>query len=655
MQKILIANRGEIAVRIIDSCRAMNIRSVAVYSDEDRNALHVRHADEAVYIGESAVEKSYLNGNSILNAALNCKADGIHPGYGFLSENAQFARDVAQAKLTWIGPSAESMESMASKIEARKLALEHQVPVVPGVVLAADAVPDLEKIGSLGLPLLLKASAGGGGIGMREIHKVEDLDSAIAQGRSQAQRQFGDGSLLIERLLSGARHVEVQVIGDLHSHLLHLHERDCSLQRRRQKLIEEAPAPGLSDDLRKQLQSAALRLAGAVDYHSVGTVEFLVQGDTFFLLEMNTRLQVEHGVTELVCGLDLVQLQIEIAMGQPLPFEQDQVHCDGHAIEARVYAEDPGAQFAPSVGEISAFENYAPPSIRLDTGVARGSRVSLYYDGLLCKLMAHGQDRDDATRALASAMAQLCIAGVTTNQALLRGLLQSEQWREAAMQLSTLERDLQHYLHCAKPLAADIDRACMAATVWQFLSDPPAADQVPWPGGFVLKRHTGWHFNQQPVSLAWRWTAADRFYFEQARVDVHVLSYETDAPVLALEIDGLRQRFVFQNTDQGLCVWESQMGAVTLILQSSSDSALAEDNTGHCTSAGPGQVLEVLVEIGQSVSVGQGLIIVESMKMETTLTARSNGAVETVTCVAGDLVETGQLLVTIDQNPEVTE
>jgi geranyl-CoA carboxylase alpha subunit len=654
MLKILIANRGEIAVRIIDTCRRMHIRSVAVFSDEDRDAVHVLHADEAVHIGLAAVEESYLNIEHIIDAARRSGADGIHPGYGFLSENAGFARAVNAAGLIWIGPHADAMEAMASKIRAREIAQQQQVPVIPAYTLAADdEAPDLKAITAMGLPLLLKASAGGGGIGMREIHTVQDLAQTITQARLQAERQFGDGALIIERLLSNARHVEVQVLGDQHGNLLHLHERDCSLQRRRQKLIEEAPAPGLDLALRQQLRDAALRLAAAVKYYGVGTVEFLVQGDEFFLLEMNTRLQVEHGVTEEICGLDLVQLQIEVAMGKSLPMRQEQVNCDGHAIEARIYAEDPAMHFAPSVGEVSAFESYIGDAVRLDSGVAAGSRVSLHYDGLLCKLIAHGENRQDATRALVSALQQLCIAGVTTNVRLLIALLQSQDWCEETLHIATVEQQLTQHLSAASIPDADLSTLSMAATVWQFLSNPPAADAVPWPGGFQLHRNTRWGHTGQELSIDWRWTAAAAFEFEAGAVNLQILAYDAEAPGLALEIDGIRRQFYFHALPDGVCVWESRLGSVSFTLQSAANTQQNQKDAGDCISAGPGQVLQVLVGPGQSVSRGDPLVVLESMKMESTLTAGCDGTVGSVAIVTGDLVNTDQLLITIEHEPEV--
>ncbi|MCZ6828638.1 MAG: ATP-grasp domain-containing protein [Gammaproteobacteria bacterium] len=657
MQKILVANRGEIAVRIIDTCRKMNIRSVAVFSDADRDALHVQQADEAAYIGTAPAEESYLNPGRVLQAARDTGAEGIHPGYGFLSENAEFARAVEAQGLIWIGPPPAAMEAMASKIQARDIALEHQVPVIPAVTLdSAQSQPDLQAIAVLGFPLLIKASAGGGGIGMREVHTADELEPAINEARTQAERQFGDASLLIESLLSAARHVEVQVVGDQQGKLLHLHDRDCSLQRRRQKLIEEAPAPGLSDSLRKNLHSAALRLAAAVDYHGVGTVEFLVLGEEYYLLEMNTRLQVEHGVTELVCGLDLVQLQIDIAAGRPLQLSQDEIVPQGHAIEARIYAEDPHRQFAPSTGVISAFHYPGGEWLRVDTGIEAGSLVSHHYDGLLCKLIASGADRTAVTSGLLNALHSVCIAGVTTNQRFLHALLRQPSWLASAVHTSRVEDNLADYLVQSGIPESSAATALMAATVWQFLRQTPDADRVAWPGGFQHQRNTQWELQGQDHSVPWRWCAHESFHFIESDRTLRVVRYKPEqANTLYLESNGIQRRFQFYPDSSMLTVHESSMGSVTLRQQRLDQQQDPAQNLSSCISAGPGLVLKVLVEPGQSVARGDGLVVIESMKMETTLRARCAGRVADINTTAGALVETGQLLLKLEADMEDTE
>jgi acetyl/propionyl-CoA carboxylase alpha subunit len=649
MRKILVANRGEIAVRVIDTCRKMNIASVAVFSEADRGALHMDCADEAVCVGPPPVEDSYLDPARILRAARDTGAEGIHPGYGFLSENADFARAVQGQGLTWIGPSPTAMETMASKIRSREIAVDHGVPVVPALAFDADQQPDLQAVAALGFPLLIKASAGGGGIGMREVHEPEDLESALEEAGAQALRQFGDGSLLVERLVAGARHVEVQVVGDSSGNLLHLYDRDCSLQRRRQKLIEEAPAPGLPAELRNNLHSAALRLAAAVDYQGVGTVEFLVQGEDYYLLEMNTRLQVEHGVTEAVLGLDLVQMQIEIARGQALSLKQDEVIPRGHAIEARVYAEDPLRQFAPATGTVVAFHAPTAESIRIDTGIVGGEQVSHYYDGLLCKLIASGSNRVEAGRSLCRSLENTCIAGVTTNQRFLRALLQDSSWNEVAMHTTEVEERLPDYLAQSEIPEQDAQTALMAATVWQFLRSPPDADRAPWPGGFQYRRNSHWNLGARNHCLDWRWCSADSFHFTGSDDELRVLDYDASRPdLLKLEIHGVQRTFHCHADDDALTVHEPALGNVALhYLEPGSQREQAEDPSS-CISAGPGLVLKVLVEPGQLVSTGDDLLVIESMKMESTLSSRCAGRVGEIHARVGALVETGELLLSIE-------
>jgi acetyl/propionyl-CoA carboxylase alpha subunit len=648
MRKILVANRGEIAVRIIDTCRKMNIRSVAVYSDADRSALHVQLADEAVCIGPAPAAESYLNQARVLQAAAKSRADGIHPGYGFLSENAEFARAVQARGLIWIGPTPAAMEAMASKVRAREIALAHAVPVPGAASLDASQQPDMATIAALGFPLLVKASAGGGGIGMRVVNAADELEAALAEARTQAQRQFGDASLLIERLLANARHVEVQVVGDQHGNLLQLFDRDCSLQRRRQKLVEEAPAPGLSESLRAELHSAALRLAAAVDYQGVGTVEFLVQGERFFLLEMNTRLQVEHPVTEAILGLDLVQMQIDIASGHPLALTQAGIIPRGHAIEARIYAEDPRRQFAPASGAVSALDYARTPHCRVDTGMCAGSVVSHHYDGLMCKVIASGADRASAVRGLRNALDGLHIAGPDTNQRFLQVLLQDSAWLEGAMYTTLVEENLPSLLSLSEIPPQHVEAALMAATVWQFLRQPPDADKAPWPGGFQYQRVGHWQVNGEKHSVNWRWAGRASFqFFDPDHIVRLASSSAADGKILELECDGFLRRYRFHAEGDSVNVHEPSIGAISLLhCHSDSQRERTQDPT-RCASAGPGLVLDILVEPGQTIAAGDALLVIESMKMETTLSAGCSGQVQTISTQAGAVVETGQLLVTI--------
>ena len=419
---LLIANRGEIAVRVIRACRALGIRSVAVYSEVDRTSPHVALADLAVPIGPAAPSESYLNVERILAAARETGAEAIHPGYGFLAENAAFARAVAAAGIRFVGPSPEAMEAMGDKLGARRTMSRLGIPIVPGS--DPDADPDtLPSVGrAIGFPLLVKAAGGGGGRGMRRVDEASQLGDALAAASREAQAAFGDPRVYVERVVERARHIEVQVLADRHGNALHVFERECSLQRRFQKVIEEAPAPNLPETVRRGLLEAAVRAAAEVRYEGAGSVEFLVEGDRYYFLEMNTRLQVEHPVTELVCGVDLVQLQIRIAAGEPLPFRQEQIEVRGHAIEARICAEDPARGFVPSPGRIAAFVEPGGPGIRCDAGVVAGGVVPSEYDALIAKVIAHGASRDEALASLRGALRELVVLGVTTNTEFLATL-----------------------------------------------------------------------------------------------------------------------------------------------------------------------------------------------------------------------------------------
>jgi acetyl-CoA carboxylase biotin carboxylase subunit len=438
-KKILIANRGEIAVRVIRACRELGVRSAAVFSAADRGALHVRMADEAYPIGRSAATESYLNISKLIETAQQCGAEAIHPGYGFLSENAEFARACQDAGVKFIGPSAEAMKRMGNKIEARRIMQAAGGAIVPGTIEAVSAEQASSVAEELGYPVLIKAAAGGGGKGMRLVGSPEELTSAYQGASSEAERAFGDGAVYVEKALESPRHIEVQVLADEHGNVVHLGERECSIQRRHQKVLEESPSPLVSPRMRQQMGEAATRAALAVGYTNAGTVEFLVdERRNFYFLEMNTRLQVEHPVTEAVTGLDLVHWQIRIAAGERLPFAQDQIALRGHAIECRIYAEDPDNNFFPSAGKITLLET--PSGIRHDSGIYAGWTVPLEYDPLLAKLIAYGATREEAIARMARAVEEYVIGGIKTNLPLFRQILADENFRAGKTNTSLLEK-----------------------------------------------------------------------------------------------------------------------------------------------------------------------------------------------------------------------
>jgi len=440
-KRILIANRGEIAVRIIRACREMGIESVAVFSDVDRRALHVRKADHAYHIGPATASESYLNFEKILDVAKRSGAAAIHPGYGFLSENARFAKACRDAGLKFIGPTPESMEMMGSKTRARQNMKKAGVPFVPGSEKGMEYEASEKMAAEIGYPVMLKAAAGGGGKGMRLVHKPEDLRSAFENARSESKRAFGDDEVYIEKAIVNPRHIEMQVFGDEHGNVVYLGERECSVQRRHQKVLEEAPSPIVDPDMRRRMGEVAVKVATAADYQNAGTVEFLVdQQKNFYFLEMNTRLQVEHPVTEFVTGLDLVQLQLHIAAGEKLPFRQEDITLRGHAIECRVYAEDPDNNFFPSPGQITRLISPSGPGIRRDSGMYEGWTVPIEYDPLLAKLVGYGETRDQAIRRLERALFEYFVGGIKTNISLFRRILKDPDFRAGKLDTGFLDR-----------------------------------------------------------------------------------------------------------------------------------------------------------------------------------------------------------------------
>jgi acetyl-CoA carboxylase biotin carboxylase subunit len=497
-QKILIANRGEIAIRIMRACRELGIKTVAVYSDADKNALHVQNADEAIHIGGSSPTESYLNADKLIKAALDSKADAVHPGYGFLSENASFALKVAsvipspKGKLTFIGPSADSIRAMGDKVESKIRMKQAGVPTVPGFE-GIDSENDFKQAAQeIGYPVLVKAAAGGGGKGMRVVNDESELHEAIESARREALNAFGDGRLLIEKYIPNAHHIEFQVFGDQHGNLVHLFERECSIQRRHQKIIEETPSPLLTSQLRKEMGSAAVKAAQAVGYYNAGTVEFIVDPDTlkFYFLEMNTRLQVEHPVTELTTGLDLVHWQIRIAAGERFPYSQEQLGQRGHAIECRIYAEDPANGFLPSTGMLLQFIEPRGPGIRVDSGFNAGDTVTPFYDPLLAKLIVHAENRETAIQRMQGALKEFVVHGVITNIDFLQAVRSHPDFQRGDVTTRWVETNL-NWMSPSEPsfellIAASLYEIAIPNSKSQVSSSDEPDPYSPWknPSGF---------------------------------------------------------------------------------------------------------------------------------------------------------------------------
>jgi len=649
---LLVANRGEIAIRVINAAQGLGIRTVAVYSDADREAPHVRAADTAIRIGPTSASESYLNIRAILDAAHKTGADAVHPGYGFLSERAPFARAVLKAGLTFVGPTAEVMEQMGRKDVARQIALAAGVPVVPSFELSepGDALASVASDKSA-YPLLVKAAAGGGGKGMRIVREPGELEPALAAARRESLSAFGDDTMLVERYVERGRHVEVQILADEHGNVLHLFERDCSTQRRHQKVLEEAPAPTISEDVRRVLTESAVALAKQVGYTNAGTVEFLVAGDEVFFLEKNTRLQVEHPVTELAVtidggALDLVQLQLRIAAGEPLPMTQRDVRLDGHAIEARVYAEDAWNGFLPQAGTAD-YVRWSPRA-RVDVALESGSEVSTSYDPMLGKVIVHGATREAARRALVTALDDTAILGLTTNLGFLRGLADSDAFRDCEIDTAWLDRNPD----AITPKGAET-AGVLAAWVLATSRDPAysAAPEHPFGAG------DGWRLSGPaapiPVELV---LDGERTLFQvrpTGSVTVgererRVYPIASDEGVVRLEIDDLVHEAAVRIGPHRVDVAYAGNTFTFDKPDAFAPRSTTATSDGTVTAPMPGTVLQVSAVVGQPVEEGDMLGVMEAMKMELSLKAPFAGSITTVSARAGEQVALGATLFVVE-------
>lgn len=659
MRRILVANRGEIARRVFRSARALGLETVAVYSEPDADAPFVREADLAVALRGSTSAESYLDIEQILAAARRSHADAVHPGYGFLSENADFAEAVTAAGLTWIGPTPSSIRAMALKVEAKRLAEQAGLPLVPGAELpdgidvsAAQRIAD-----EVGYPLLVKASAGGGGKGMRIVESAMDLAEALESARREALSSFADATVFLERYLTESRHVEVQVFGDVHGSVVHLGERECSIQRRYQKIVEESPSPGVSRELASAMHDAAVSLAHLISYVGAGTVEFIVwqEGDQqrFAFLEMNTRLQVEHPVTEMVTGLDLVEWQLRVARGEDLPLTQEQIHSQGHAIEVRLYAEDPAHGYLPSVGTVEAFE--FADTLRIDSGVDAGSVVTTYYDPMLAKVIAHERDRSTTAAVLARGLRGARIHGVVTNRDSLVAILESPRFLSGDTSTAFLQQvpDV-----LAPTLPEEVRRRHLAAIA--AAGDPPA-DGVPvgWrnvravPELISLTRlgaddDVTAAYAQDRDGLLLTVRPADEDPYASAGVDAGHYVAGSDRSIMH---DGLRTTCAVSTYDDITCVDDGLWSTQWRIRPRFADRA-DEAAAGGPSTPMPGTIVDVLVGPGDAVEEGQTLVVLEAMKMEHRITADAQGVVAEVLVEAGQAVDAHTVVVVITPTKE---
>jgi 3-methylcrotonyl-CoA carboxylase alpha subunit len=659
-KKILIANRGEIACRVAATARRMSVKTVAVYSDADANAKHVSFCDEAVHIGGSSPKESYLRWERIIEAAKATGAQAIHPGYGFLSENEEFAQACAAAGLVFIGPPASAIQAMGLKAESKQLMEKAGVPLVPGYHAASQDATLLKKeAGRIGYPVLIKASAGGGGKGMRAVDKAEEFDAALASCKREAINSFGDDAVLIEKYVQRPRHIEIQVFGDTQGNYVYLFERDCSVQRRHQKVLEEAPAPGMTPALRKQMGEAAVAAARAVNYVGAGTVEFIVEqregGEmNFFFMEMNTRLQVEHPVTEAITGLDLVEWQLRVAFGEALPLKQEQLRIHGHAIEARICAENPDNNFLPATGTLLVYRKpdctaFERGVVRIDDGVREGEPISPFYDSMIAKLIVHGDTREQALARLDEALAQTHIVGLNTNVQFLRHVVRSPSFSQANLDTALIPRE-QAVLFNQEPLGLPL---AAAAAIAQALLHEKAGE-----GPDPFSRRDGWLSHGLNV----RRFEFD-FHGEQAKAE---LTYLHDG-ALTLTVGNVSGALAFRKVDDGIDIHFAGQRLVARVYANGETDHVFSDrgatqilaidllahagegqaDTGRLTAPMPGKIVSFVVKAGDKVSKGQALAVMEAMKMEHTIAAPADGTVAELMYAPGDQVSEGAELLSL--------
>jgi acetyl/propionyl-CoA carboxylase alpha subunit len=649
---LLIANRGEIAARIIRTAHALGIATVAVYSDPDAEAPYVTLADQAVRLPGAAPADTYLRGDLIIAAAAATGAGAVHPGYGFLSENAAFARACADAGLTFVGPSPGTIQAMSDKVAAKAMMAAAGVPVLPSVAVDTDGGPLDPAAAQVGFPLLVKAAFGGGGRGMRLVSDPAQLAGAVGAARREAAAAFGDGTVFLERYVPDPRHVEVQILGDAHGDVVHLFERECSIQRRYQKIVEEAPSPAVDGELRAALTKAAVTAGRAAGYTGAGTVEFVLDRDgSFYFLEMNTRLQVEHPVTEAVTGLDLVELQLRVAEGEPLPPEVREAAITGHAIEVRLYAEDVPAGFLPVTGTLHRFTIPSGPGLRVDTGFGDGSAVSPHYDAMLAKVIAHGRTRADAARRLARALQTAEIHGLATNRDLLVAILREPEFLAGATDTGYLTRHQPAALARSGFAPATAQHALAAALARQAVNRAAAAVLGTLPSGWrnvvSAPQRVSYTAAGEQYDVAYR-VLGDTVQASVNGVPLgQTLRYAARPDRVDLEIDGMRRVYRVHRVGPGTYVDASDgSSALTEVPRFGDPDKLAP--AGSLLAPMPGLVRRVLVEVGAVVSAGQPLLVLEAMKMEQTVAAPTAGVVAELRAKAGEQVAAGQVLAVVE-------
>ncbi len=648
--KILIANRGEIACRIIKTARSMGIHTVAIYSSVDKDSLHVRSADSAYFVGDAPAKDSYLNIANIIHIAKECGAQAIHPGYGFLSENPEFAKACNEVGIVFIGPSVEAMEAMASKQLAKQLLEKTNVPLTPGYHGSEQTEEKLlTEAKKIGFPVLIKAANGGGGKGMRAVYHESEFSAALAGAKRESLASFADDTMIIEKLVLHPRHVELQIMADNHGNVVHLFERDCSIQRRHQKIIEEAPAPNLSTHLRQKLAESACEVARSIKYSGAGTVEFLVDSsEHFYFMEMNTRLQVEHPVTEMITGLDLVAWQLKIAADELLPLPQENIQVHGHAIECRIYAEDPYQDFIPSIGQIHFLQEPSGNGLRIDTGVQLSSQITMYYDPMIAKLIVWGANRDEALFKLKHALSHYFIGGVKTNIPFLQAICQHSKFKQAELSTDFLSKE-----EIILP-TPDKEIALLMAVSFDYLNnintlqDPLLQETFAWQS--QISSHWIWRYKDKDELVEAFITPINKNHFKvHFKTQEHLIHAHFASNILRIETKTQNYQVTIENKKQSLTLYTSQ-GQITI--ERFNWGMLGAQTTAHkgqLTAPMPATVVAILKSIGEKVKAGERLIVLEAMKMEHTIHAPTDGILLDIFYAVGAQVNEGEELLSLSE------
>lgn len=662
LYKILIANRGEIACRIIKTAKKMGIQTVAIYSKIDANSLHVKLADSAFCVGEAEAKDSYLNIDKIITIAKENQVDAIHPGYGFLSENPKFAKACEKANIIFIGPSVESMEIMASKQLAKQTLEKTKVPLTPGYHGTDQSDATLFKEAQkLGFPVLLKAANGGGGKGMKVVNIAKDFQSTLDSARREAMASFADDTMLIEKLIEKPRHIEIQIIADKYQNIFHLFERDCSIQRRHQKIIEEARAVNLNEETKKQLAKAAIEVAKTIKYQGVGTIEFLVdKNQNFYFMEMNTRLQVEHPVTEMITGLDLVELQLRVAANEVLKLQQDDIKSRGHAIECRIYAEDPSNDFMPSIGNITHLKYLEEEHVRIDTGITCSSQISQYYDPMLAKVIAWGENREQAIFRLANNLAKYHISGIKTNISFLQTILKNQAFIDNKITTNFLNEEKINIPENNLPLAAQI-MACIDYLLLQIKNKDPLKQDT-----FGFQIHINSHWNREYLIAGIKFSvkltpiSANKAEIEVSSLDKELSLKQCSKNQVEITLDAKENILILNNGTEIIRTEFQRTANKTIIftdlnaIEITPFNCQSETNTqsnldNQLTAPMPGTVVAVLKKVNDAIKIGEPLMIMEAMKMEHTITSPSDGIISSIFYDIGSQVKEGATLVAVEK------